>query len=75
MPTVWLGSSVGILSHGMLEVLGSSRPGNAQEPPHPALDMSNDNKKDNFMNISLKFQLHPHYGFWGDDFLFFFPQI
>ena len=23
------------------------------------------------MNISVKFQLHPPYGFWGDDFLIF----
>ena len=29
-----------------------------------------------FMNISAKFQLHPPYGFWGDDFwMFFFLQI
>ena len=25
----------------------------------------------NVMNISAKFQLHPPYGFWGDDFLYF----
>ena len=24
------------------------------------------------MNISAKFQVHPFYGFWGDDFLTFF---
>ena len=27
----------------------------------------------NVINISTKFQLHPRYGFWGND--FFFPQI
>ena len=29
----------------------------------------------NVMNISAKFQLHPPYGFWGDDFLIFFLRI
>ena len=27
------------------------------------------------MNISVKFQLHPPYGFWGDDFLIFFRKF
>ena len=27
------------------------------------------------MNISAMFQLHPPYGFWGDDFLFFFANL
>ena len=25
----------------------------------------------NFMNMYAKFQLHPPYGFWGEDFFFF----
>ena len=29
----------------------------------------------NVMNISVKFQLHSPYGFWGDDFLIFFLQM
>ena len=29
----------------------------------------------NVMNISAKFQLHPPYGFWGDDFLIFFRKF
>ena len=42
--------------------------------------MSNGNKniffvKANIMNISAKFQLHPPYGFWGDDFLIFFRKF
>ena len=28
----------------------------------------------NVMNISAKFQLHPPYGFWGDDFWIFFSN-
>ena len=31
--------------------------------------------EDYVMNISTKFQHHPPYGFWGDDFLTFFSQI
>ena len=27
------------------------------------------------MSISAKFQLHPPYGFWGDDFLIFFRKF
>ena len=27
------------------------------------------------MNSSAKFKLHPIYGFWGDDFLFFFHKF
>ena len=27
------------------------------------------------MNISVNFQLHPPYGFWGDDFLIFFRKF
>ena len=42
--------------------------------------MSHGNKKVlfvevNVMNISTKFQLHPPYGFWGDDFLIFFRKF
>ena len=42
--------------------------------------MSNDNKNHlsveaNVMNISAKFQLHPHYGSWEDDFLIFFANL
>ena len=29
----------------------------------------------NVMNISAKFQLHPPYGFWGDDFWIFFRKF
>ena len=29
----------------------------------------------NVMNISTKFQLHPPYGFWGEDFLIFFCKF
>ena len=29
----------------------------------------------NFINISAKFQVHPPYGFWGEDFWIFFLQI
>ena len=42
--------------------------------------MSNGNKNKlfveiNVMNISAKFQLHPPYGFWEDDFLIFFHKF
>ena len=40
--------------------------------------MSNSNKKQNFCRhyeISAKFQLHPPYGFWGDDFEYFFSNL
>ena len=42
--------------------------------------MGNDNKKINFVeanvvNIYAKFQLHPPYGFWEEDFLIFFSKI
>ena len=29
----------------------------------------------NVMNMSAKFQLHPPYGFWGEDFLTFFQKF
>ena len=29
----------------------------------------------NVINISAKFQLHPTYGFWGDDFEYFFHKF
>ena len=29
----------------------------------------------NVMNISTKFQLHPPFGFWGEDFLIFFRKL
>ena len=29
----------------------------------------------NVMNIYAKFQLHPPYGFWEEDFLIFFSEI
>ena len=29
----------------------------------------------NVKNISTKFQLHPPYGFWGDDFWIFFHKL
>ena len=29
----------------------------------------------NVMNISVKFQLHSHYGFWGDDLLIIFRKF
>ena len=29
----------------------------------------------NVINLSAKFQLHPPYGFWGDDFLIFFRKF
>ena len=29
----------------------------------------------NVMNIPAKFQLHPPYGFWGDDFLYLFTNL
>ena len=29
----------------------------------------------NVMNISTKFQLHPPYGFWGEEFLIFFRKF
>ena len=42
--------------------------------------MNNCNKKHHFveanvMNISAKFQLHPPYDFWGDDFWIFFREF
>ena len=29
----------------------------------------------NVMNMYAKFQLHPPYGFWGEDFLIFFQKF
>ena len=42
--------------------------------------MSNSNKniifiEANVMNVAAKFQFHPHYCFWGDDFLYFFCKF
>ena len=42
--------------------------------------MGNDNKniinvEANFMNMYAKLQLHPPYGFWGEDFLIFFRKF
>ena len=42
--------------------------------------MGNDSKKHiyveaNVMNMYAKFQLHPPYSFWGEDFLIFFPKF
>ena len=37
--------------------------------------MASDKKIYNVMNIYAKFQLHPPYGFWEEDFLIFFSKI
>ena len=43
--------------------------------------MGNDNKKKtlyvetNVMNMYAKFQLHPPYGFWGEDFWIIFRKL
>ena len=43
--------------------------------------MGNDNKKNivyaetNVINMYAKFQVHPPYGFWGEDFLIIFRKF